>query len=168
MSNEIKICQHCFEPLNEKIPTSKYQFLCDRCYSDKLIFVKATQDIEGAPKYRTARKSVLKYLLEDVKEYMDKNDIELVESHQSDNYGFMSDKHRSKVIKKVCKMLHLNVDKVLQDHYVDYFITYGLHIYNSDEEFLRSIHLNKYFHTNLTPKRPYSFNLEENDFTGDF
>lgn len=162
----INLCKHCYAPLNEPVPeNSRYQFLCSECFMNKLVFVKTKHDVPDAQKYKTANNRVYKFLREDVKEYLDKNNISLVEAHQSDTYGFMSDVQRLKVIKNVCKTFDLNESKVLQDHEVDYFITYGLHIYDYDEQFLQHIRLNKYFHTNNTPKKYHKFNVIENDFT---
>ena len=159
MSNEMNLCKHCYVPLNGEIPTdSKYQFLCLDCYMNKLVFVKTKHDVPDAPKYKTANNRVYKFLRDDVKEYLDKNNISLVEAHQSDTYGL-------KVIKNICHTFDLNESKVLQDHEVDYFITYGLHIYDSDEQFLQHIRLNKYFHTKSTSKKYFRFNVMENDFT---
>ena len=166
MTDTINVCKYCYCPLNGQIPlNSKYEYLCDACYLNKLVFVKAKEDIEDVPKYRTANNRVLKYLKEDVKEYLDKNKISLVESHQSDTYGFFSDRQRLRVIKNVCKTFHLDESKVLEDHEIDYFIQYGLHIYDTDEQFLQRIRYTKYFFTNKTPVKHFKFNVIENDFT---
>lgn len=171
MSNQIKLCSYCNQPLNGNVPKSKQQILCDECYSNRLLFVKVDKSLElDAPKYRSCKSSIMKYLREDVKEYMDMNDIALIESHQSDNYGFCGDKQRLKLINNVIKFFHLNKTKVLNDHWIDYFITFGLHIFDSDEEFLRHIKNNKRFHTDNGTQynRNYVFDLNEYDFLTDY
>ena len=171
MSNEIKLCSYCNEPLKDKIPKSKQQILCDECYANRLLFVKVDKNLEiEAPKYRSCKSAIMKYLREDVKEYMDMNDIALVESHQSDNYGFCGDKQRLKLINNIINFFHLNKTKVLNDHWIDYFITYGLHIFDSDEEFLRHIKNNKSFQTVKTTQKllEYKFDLLEYDFLTDY
>lgn len=168
MSKEIiNLCSYCGKQLENTPKSKKHQILCDECYSNNLLFVRCKDfEIDGVPQYRTANKRILKYLREDIKEYIDMNEIALVESHQSDTYGFCSDRQRLKVINNVINFFRLDKNKVLNDHWIDYFIQYGLHIFDTDEQFLRHIKNNKSFHTDNGTQynRNYVFDLNEYDF----
>ena len=59
--------------------------------------------------------------------------------NQSDKYGFMSEKERKKLILKLCKDNNLNKKKTLHNYCVEYFITYGLHSYDTDKDFFEEI-----------------------------